>query len=82
LNDLSLFYVFGFVFCLRGFNFREKLEGKYENSKKGFESLNKWCKTKKNQGVQSAKNIEVFMEILPPHIHITALGIYADTLIY
>jgi hypothetical protein len=54
LEDLSLLYVFNFVFCLRDFNFREKLEEKNESRKKYFEFLSSGAK-QKNQGVQSAK---------------------------
>jgi hypothetical protein len=51
---------------LRGFNFREKLERKYENSEKYFESLSKWCKTKKKSRGAKCKihrNIDEEFEI-------------------
>jgi hypothetical protein len=47
LENLSLLYVFDVMFCLKEFNFKEKLEEKNENNKKYFEFLNKRCKTKK-----------------------------------
>jgi hypothetical protein len=46
LEDLSLLYVFDLVFCLRRFNFREKLEEKNENRKKCFGFLNSGAKQK------------------------------------
>jgi hypothetical protein len=36
LEDLSLSYVFNLMFCLRGFNFRKKIEEKNENRKTCF----------------------------------------------
>jgi hypothetical protein len=55
LEDLSLLYVFGLMFCLKEFNFREKLEEKNESNKKYFEFLNKRCKTKKTMGCKMQK---------------------------
>jgi hypothetical protein len=40
------------MFCLKEFNFREKLEEKNESNKKYFEFLNKRCKTKKPEGAK------------------------------
>jgi hypothetical protein len=56
LEDLSLLYVFGLMFCLKEFNFREKLEEKNENNKKYFEFLNKRCKIKKIRGAKCKKH--------------------------
>jgi hypothetical protein len=56
LEDLSLLYVFGLVFCLRRFNFREKLEEKNENRKKCFGFLNSGAKRKKLEGAKCKKH--------------------------
>jgi hypothetical protein len=61
LEDLSLLYSFGLMFCLKEFNFIEKLEEKNECNKEYFEFLNKRCKTKK-LGVQNAKNINILIQ--------------------
>jgi hypothetical protein len=58
---------------LRGFNFREKLEEKNKRSRKCFVFLNKWCKTK-NQGMQSAKNIDIIVkELKLQRVHLHSL---------
>jgi hypothetical protein len=46
LEDLSLLYIFSLVFCLRKFNFKEKLEEKNKSRKKCFEFLNSGAKQK------------------------------------
>jgi hypothetical protein len=56
LEDLSLLYLFGLMFCLKEFNFIEKLEEKNESNKEYFELLNKRCKTKKLGGAKCKKH--------------------------
>jgi hypothetical protein len=62
LEDLSVLYVFGLMFCFKEFNFREKLEEKNES------------KTKKSRGAKykKHKHISTKFKILggapaPPH---------------
>jgi hypothetical protein len=76
LEDLSLLYVFGLMFCLKEFNFREKLEEKNENNKKYFKFLNKRCKTKKPEGAKCKKHKHISTKFkisegapAPPHHH-------------
>jgi hypothetical protein len=51
---------------LRGFNFREKLEEKNKRSRKCFEFLNKWCKTKKSGGAKCKKHRHISKRIKIP----------------
>jgi hypothetical protein len=43
-KDLSVLYVFCLVFCLREFNFREKMKEKNESKEKYFEFFNSGAK--------------------------------------
>jgi hypothetical protein len=62
------------MFCLKEFNFREKLEEKNESNKKYFEFLNKRCKIKKIRGAKCKKHKDISKKFkisggapAPPH---------------
>jgi hypothetical protein len=69
LEDLSLLYVFNFVFCLREFNFREKLEEKNESRKKYFEFLSNGAKQKNQGGAKCTCTPSLYYNTAPVRRH-------------